>query len=104
LVDRNITSGTPASLDVLVKEISRLIRAEALEAGGGTKLDYRASFNIINKDGDEVLSIDEFRSNLIRLQLSHLCPEGELPKLLRLFDTSNKGYITFDDFLGFVNK
>ena len=104
LVDRNITSGTPASLDVLVKEISRLIRAEALEAGGGTKLDYRASFNIINKDGDEVLSIDEFRSNLIRLQLSHLCPEGELPKLLRLFDTSNKGYITFDDFMGFVNK
>jgi len=104
LVDRNITSGTPASMDVLVKEISRLIRAEALEAGGGAKLDYHASFNIINKDGDEVLSIEEFRSNLIRLQLSHLCPEGELPKLLRLFDTNGKGFITFDDFMGFVNK
>jgi Ca2+-binding EF-hand superfamily protein len=92
------------SMDQLVKEIQRLIHAEALDAGNGSKLNYKAAYDIINKDGDEVLSIDEFRSNLIRLQLSHLCPEGELPKLMRLFDSNNKGYITFDDFMKFVTK
>ncbi len=93
-----------ASMDQLVKEIQRLIRAEALEAGHSSKLNYKAAFDMINKDGDDHLSIEEFRANLVRLQLSHLCPEGEMPKLLRLFDVNNKGYITFEDFMGFVNK
>ena len=108
----SIASGGPdidtttfvADMDVLVKEIQRLVRAEALEAGNGVKMDYRAAFNVINTDGDDVLSIEEFRAHLVRLQLAYLCPEGELPKLLRLFDSTNKGYITFEDFMAFVNK
>ena len=104
LLDQSSVNSQPASMNILVKEIARLIHAEALASGNGGKLNYRAAFNIINKDGDEVLSIEEFRANLVRLQLSHLCPEGELPKLIRLFDTNSKGHVTFDDFMGFVNK
>ena len=90
------------SLDRLMREVQRLIREEASSAGKGVKMDYRAAFDLINTDGDDVLSMQEFKQHLVRLQLSDLCPEADMPKFMRMIDSTNKGFVTFDDFLKFV--
>ena len=90
------------SPDRLVKEFQRLVRETAIQAGNGASPDYRAAFNVINTDGDEVLSMKELQAHLARLHLSDLCPDEELPKFVRMIDQSNQGYVTFDDFMKFV--
>lgn len=92
------------SLDRLVREVQRLIREEASSAGKGLKMDYRAAFDLINTDGDDVLSIQELKQHLVRLQLSDMCPEVDMPKFMRMIDTTNKGFVTFDDFMRFVHE
>jgi calcium-binding protein CML len=97
-----VKNGESQSFERLVTQFHKLIKEEASTAGGGLKLDYRAAFDLINNDGDEVLSMAELKSHLVRLQLSELCPEQEMPKFFRLLDTTNKGYITYDDFIKFI--
>lgn len=92
------------SLDRLVREVQRLIRETAIQAGNGAAPDYRAAFNVINTDGDEVLSVKELKAHLARLHLSDMCPDEEVPQFVRMIDKSNQGYVTFDDFMKFVEE
>jgi Ca2+-binding EF-hand superfamily protein len=96
------TTSSMTSVDRLTKEMLRLIRETALGAGNGVKYDYRAAFDAINTDGDEVLSVKELKAHLSRLHLSDLCPDEDLPNFVRTIDKGNRGYITFDDFMKFV--
>lgn len=97
-------SAQPFSLDVICKELQRMIRDEAFTAGKGQKVDYQAAFQLFDTDNSGSVTLEEFRLMLVRLQLIDLVPENELPTLMYKFDTKRKGTITYEDFLGFVDR
>ena len=91
-------------LDVVCKELQRLIRDEARTAGKGQRLDYQAAFRLWDTDGNGSITAEEFRLMLVRLQLIDLVPDHQMPALLLKFDSKKKGTITLDDFLAFIDK
>jgi hypothetical protein len=93
-----------ASLDVVCKELQRLIRDEAMSAGKWQRADYKAAFALFDTDGSGAVSVEEFRLMLVRLQLMDLVPENQLAGLMARFDSRRKGCITYDDFIAFVDK
>ena len=50
-----------ASLDVVCKELQRLIRDEAMSAGKWQRADYKAAFALFDTDGSGAVSVEEFR-------------------------------------------
>ena len=97
-------SSQAVPLDVICKELQRLIRDEAWAAGKSQRLDYEAAFRLFDSDGSGSITLEEFRLMLVRLQLIDLVPDNQLPALLLMFDPKKKGFIVYDDFLRFVDK
>jgi Ca2+-binding EF-hand superfamily protein len=92
------------SLDALCSQLRIMIKDEALVLGGGKNPDYLAVFNTFDQDGGGTISLEEFSSMLVKLQLIDRLPKRQIPQLLRSFDTSNKGSITYEDFLRFAES
>lgn len=92
------------TIEMVCRELQRMILDEALAATKGKKPDYTAAFQLFDSDGQGTISVDEFRTMLSRLQLIDLLPETQIPVLLKMFDKTKKGYVTFEDFVGFVES
>lgn len=107
-----------SSLELLCKDLQRLIYEEAkLSAKGNSsqpkggkknakssRPDYHAAFQLFDEDGKGTISTEEFRSMLTRLQLIDNVSEYMLTLLLAKFDKNKKGFITYEDFLSFVDN
>lgn len=100
--DKASGSTETVSLEAMCRNLRKMIREEAKAAGGGRNYDYVATFASFDEDGGGTISLNEFRKMLTRLQLLTKLPEKQVPKLLAMFDRGAKGFVTFDDFLSFV--
>jgi len=100
--DVKATGGEVVTLDVLCRDLRRMIREEAKVAGSGRTYDFVTVFSVFDEDGGGTISLSEFKAMLKRLQLIDKLPEKQVPALLECFDRNKKGHVTFDDFLAFV--
>jgi Ca2+-binding EF-hand superfamily protein len=92
------------SLDALCSQLRIMIKDEALALGRNRTADYLAVFNTFDIDGGGAISLEEFTNMLNRMQLIDSLSKKQVPQLLRTFDKANKGSISFDDFLRFVES
>lgn len=81
-----------------------MIREEAKAAGGGRTFDFITAFAAFDEEGSGNVKLSDFKKLLIRFQLIDKLPPAQVPALLECFDRSKKGYITYDDFLAFVES
>jgi Ca2+-binding EF-hand superfamily protein len=96
------------SVDMLCRDLQRMIVEEAQAAGSrtktGRKMDYQAAFALFDDDGTGTITSDEFQHMMVRLQLVDMLPEGQLAQVVAKFDTQGKGYISYDDFEAFAES
>lgn len=92
------------TLEMVCKDLQRMIRDEAKLHGKGGRPDYTATFRLFDVDENDHISTIEFKNMLIRLRLADSLPDAQMPKLIEKFDKKNKGYIAFEDFIGFIES
>ena len=102
------TDAESTSVDMLCRDLQRMIVEEAQAAGfrskSGRKMDYQAAFALFDDDDTGTITADEFQNMMVRLQLVDMLPEGQLAMVVAKFDTQGKGYISYDDFEAFAES
>eukprot|EP01038_Epipyxis_sp_PR26KG_P005601 gene5601-7730_t len=99
-----LKAGEKASIDVVSRELRMLINVEAKHSSKNGKPDYRAAFDLFDENKNGIISVEEFKATLIRLQLISHLSNHQVPTLLSQFEKSKKGQISFDDFMAYVNE
>ena len=104
-MDTRSVGGGKASLEAVKSELQQKIREDATtKDGNGHHKDYAAVFQLFDVDKKGAISIEDFRSALLRLHLvDHLSAE-DLPALLALFDERKTGKVTLKSFIEFAEK
>ena len=92
------------SLEPLRRDLRKMIEDEAKRlAGYGKAPDYEGVFKIFDGNRDNRISNEEFRATLVRFKILGNLPDAQVDMLIALFDTANKGYIEYPDFLKFMD-
>ena len=92
------------SLDAMCTQLRAMIKDEALHLGGGKHADYVSVFHIFDTNGNGSISLQEFSNMLSRLQLIERLSKNQIPQLLKAFDVSNTGAVSYEDFLRFLES
>lgn len=95
---------TTVTLDIISRDLQRMIKQEANIANKGKGYNYKSVFNLFDLDGEGSISAKEFKEMLVRLKLVNDLPESQLPLLMAKFDKKKSGFITYDDFIAFVES
>jgi len=102
--ETKIRSGERFSLDQVSAELQRQLVIEAKNySKDKNKPDYKTVFDFFDTSKDGSISVDEFKSVLIRLQLTSRLPDSSIPELVKLISKGKKE-IKLEDLIAFAEK
>ena len=98
------------NVEALCRELQSYILDEAKlgakknaeKTGVKEKYDFHAAFNLFDADGQGTISNEEFRSILSRLKILDALPVEKIPELIKCFDPSKTGQVTYQNFIAFA--
>jgi len=95
-------------LESVVRKLVHMLRQQAKASSGAKNTyNYQAVFDLFDGDLSGNIDVDEFRGMLMKYNLLGANIKENLhliTDLIALFDRRSRGYITYDDFLNFIDS